>query len=213
MVLVATQIVSAHAGSQADDESARAAEVSEDTPKAVRGLVDAQITLLLTQRTVVGGRRYPLDCTGTVLAAYEYAERSLFAEFAGKAGGGVTRLYRIAEEHDLLRTGGTPSPGDVIFWDNTYDADEDQRFDDELTHAGIVLTVHDDGSIEYVHHNYRRGIVVERMDLSRPEVFRDENGALVNSPMRMAGDRHIKPDRWLASHLFRAYAPLHQLFD
>lgn len=172
-------------------------------------LVDAQLLLLLTQDTTVEDHSYPLDCTGTVLAAYEIAGAGLIDAFRAVGGGGVTRLYTIAEERGVFFRSGTPEPGDVLFWDNTYDSNEDGRFNDPLTHAGIVLAVEDSGTIEYLHHNYRRGIVVERMNLSRPDVYLDDDGTLVNSPMRMASHRYMNPDAWLASHLFRGYARLY----
>ncbi len=202
-------------GSPAPADNAAAAGAPAKPPQSdpVEKLVDAQILLLLTQETAVDDHAYPLDCTGTVMAAYEIAGAGLFEQFVAVAGGGVARLYTIARDHELLRRSGIPQPGDVLFWDNTFDANGDGQFNDELTHAGLVLATHNDGSIEYVHHNYRRGIVVERMNLLFPEVFRDGDGTLVNSPMRMAGHRYMNPDKWLASHLFRGYAPLHELFD
>jgi hypothetical protein len=89
-----------------------------------------------------------------------------------------------------------PLPGDLVFWDNTYDRNGNGRWDDDLTHAGIVVSVDDDGTIHYVHHNYRRGIVVEQMNLRAPD------DTTRNSAMRMRGS----PDGnglWLSSHLFR----------
>jgi hypothetical protein len=36
--------------------------------------------------------------------------------------------------------------GDIIFWDNTWDRNGNKRFgDDPLTHAGIVISIDEDG--------------------------------------------------------------------
>lgn len=45
---------------------------------------------------------------------------------------------------------------------------EDGRWNDELTHAGVVVGVDRDGTITHVHHNYRRGVVTARMNLRAP---------------------------------------------
>jgi hypothetical protein len=139
----------------------------------------------------VGDRTFPLDCSGTILAAHYKAGIDLVSAFTEETGNGVTRLWRMGAP------GGEPSVGDVIFWDNTYDRNRNGLWDDELTHAGIVVAKDRNGTISYVHHNYRRGIVVERMNLKRPD------NSELNSPMRMRGHRDAQRNLWLASHLYR----------
>lgn len=144
-------------------------------------------------RTIrAGNRSYPLDCSGTILAVHYMAGIDLLPAFSTKTGNGVARLWKLGTP------GGSPRPGDVIFWDNTYDRNGNGRWDDELTHAGIITDVDEEGTIRYVHHHYRLGIVEGRMNLTRPD---DRS---LNSAMRMRG----QPDpsgrnRVLASHLYR----------
>jgi cell wall-associated NlpC family hydrolase len=159
---------------------------------------------------LVNGRRFRSDCTGTILAAYYAAGIDLEAEFNRYTGNGVARLYKIAADHGLIREGTVPQPGDVIFWDNTYDRDGDDRWNDPLTHAGIVVRSYGNGRLEYVHYDYRDGIVVARMNLASPEVHRAE-GRVVNSPMRMRSHRHLNPSKWLSSHLYRSRGMLYRL--
>jgi hypothetical protein len=98
----------------------------------------------------------------------------------------------------------------VIFWDNTYDRNGDGAWNDSLTHAGVVIRTYADGSVDYVHHNYRDGIVIARMSLASPDLH--QSGALlVNSPMRMKSHRHMNPSQWLASHLYRSAGMLYEL--
>ena len=40
-------------------------------------------------------------------------------------GNGVGRIYKTLETEDLLYTTSTPLVGDIIFWDNTWDANGD----------------------------------------------------------------------------------------
>jgi hypothetical protein len=163
-------------------------------------------SLLGATELVVKGRRFTWDCTGTVLAIYWYAGIDLASDFGHYAGGGVSRLYRTLKDASLLYTTREPILGDLVFWDDTYDADGDGAWDDPLTHVGMVMETAGDGTISYVHLNYRKGIVIEQMNLREPDLHqRVKNGRLtiVNSPLRMAEAGKLHPDRWLAGQLYR----------
>jgi len=148
-----------------------------------------------------------MDCTGTVLAAYWYAGIDLARDFGKYTGNGVERIYRTMENNGLLYKVTDPVPGDIIFWDNTYDRNEDGKYNDFFTHTGLVVSVTPSGDIGYVHYNYAKGIVVEYMNLHQPAVSSRGTGpsaAVVNSFMRM------KKDVWDDSHttsgqLFRIF--------
>ncbi len=136
---------------------------------------------------VVNGVTYPNDCTGLVRAAYAFASIDLAARFGRYAGNGVQRLYRTLQAAGLLYATRYPAPGDLIFWDNTYDANGNGRADDELTHVGLVLSVGADGSIRYLHYHIRLGPFVERMNLTRPDDDSEGPGGRVNAILRMRG--------------------------
>lgn len=174
-------------------------------------IIAAAREVLTTQSTTVGDRTYTYDCTGTILTIFAHAGVFLIDLFPDYSGNGVARLHGIASDYGLLHNRATPEPGDLVFWDNTYDRNLDGSWNDPLTHAGIVLAVDEAGTVEYVHHNYRRGIVTARMNLAAPEVYQDAAGGELNSPMRMASQRSANPDLWLSSHLFREFASLHRI--
>lgn len=155
--------------------------------------------------TTLSGSRYALDCSGLVLHIHERAGVSLDEPFARAAGNGVARLHAVGAEAGLLVESGAVRPGDVLFWDNSYDRNEDGRWNDQLTHTGIAVDVADDGTIIYVHHHYSRGVVEARMNIRSPD------DTAVNSPMRMKGQRNGGRDEYLSSHLFRGAARLHEL--
>ncbi len=162
----------------------------------------------------VGGRRFNTDCTGTVLAIYWFAGIDLSTPLADYRGNGVTRLYRFLEEERALYKTRRPKPGDIIFWDNTYDRNDDGRVNDYLTHTGMVVEVEKDGTVHYVHHNYRKGVVFARMNLYRPGVHIetiDGRQQLINSPMRMRGSPNY--DKWLASQLTRSFGRAWEAVD
>ena len=167
--------------------------------------------LLRSQNFLVSGYRYNEDCTGTVLAIYAMAGLHLVDLFPRYTGNGVQRLYAMAEEHDLLYHSDYPQTGDLIFWDNTYDRNGDGRWNDPLTHVGLVLAVDSGGRIEYLHHDYSQGAVRAQMNLTDPSTHVDARGVVVNSPMRMRSHRHLNPDAWLASHLYRQLGAMHEI--
>jgi hypothetical protein len=157
---------------------------------------------------VIRGKRFNMDCTGTVLAIYYYAGIDLARDFNKYTGNGVMRLYKSLEEEELLYETRFPVTGDIIFWDNTYDRNEDRQWNDPLTHVGMVMNTSEDGSIEYVHLNYRSGIIIENMNLHQPEVHQQmEKGQMriINSPMRMKQAGKAHPDNWLSGQLFKIF--------
>ncbi|MFP4637713.1 MAG: NlpC/P60 family protein [Spirochaetaceae bacterium] len=188
----------------------RAEVAEEELSPEQREVVETAGSLVGREKLRVNGRRFRFDCTGTILAAYYGAGIDLEREMKAYSGNGVTRLYKLSRDKRLLYEGERPRPGDVIFWDNTYDRDGDGQWNDRLTHAGVVIRTYEDGSVDYVHHNYREGIVVARMSLAAPDRHRDGE-VLVNSPMRMKSHRSLRPSHWLASHLYRSAGMLYRL--
>ena len=178
------------------------------TEEIRRKLAEGGRYVLGKKELIIRGKRFNMDCTGTVLAIYYYAGIDLARDFNKYTGNGVTRLYKSLEAEELLYDTRYPVTGDIIFWDNTYDRNEDGQWNDPLTHVGMVMNVSANGDVEYVHLNYRRGIIIENMNLRKPEVHqRLEKGQMriINSPMRMkqAGTAH--PDNWLSGQLFKIF--------
>jgi hypothetical protein len=181
--------------------------ISPETAEIQRRLAEGGRYVLGKTELVIRGRRFRLDCTGTVLAIYWYAGIDLARDFHRYSGNGVTRIYRSLEEKNLLYSNPRPVTGDIIFWDNTYDRNGDGLWNDRLTHVGMVLESHEDGAIEFVHLNHSNGIVIDHMNLLEPDV--DEKlvrGELriLNSPIRLKSPRRPHPPLWLAGQLYRA---------
>ena len=142
-------------------------------------------------------RSYGLDCSGALLAIYYRAGIDLEKCYTGYEGNGVKRLYSALRDNKLIYNAKIPAAGDIIIWDNTYDRNEDREFNDYFTHVGMVVDVDRDGTITYAHHNYRLGIVYEKMNLLHP------NSTELNSPMRMRGS----PPRPGRSVPFKPFSP------
>ncbi len=182
---------------------------ARETEDARRKLAEGGNYVRGKQELVIRGKRVNMVCTGAVLAIYYYAGIDLARDFNKYKGNGVTRLYRSLESEDLLYETQLPVTGDIIFWDNTYDRNEDGQWNDSLTHVGMVMNASRDGTIEYVHLNYRKGIIIEYMNLREPDVHQQlEKGQMriVNSPMRMKQAGKAHPENWLASQLYKTFA-------
>ncbi len=109
------------------------------------------------------GRRFAMDCSGVVSAIYWQAGIDLQSCYPRYTGNGVARIYRWMEDEQLLYRPDRPVPGDVLFWDNSYDKNGNGRADDILTHIGMVVHVDDEGLVTYVHYDYLSGIIFARM--------------------------------------------------
>lgn len=177
------------------------APLPEETKTA---LVETAKALLGEQKLVVRGKRFNLDCSGLILAIYHGAGIDLSRAYPLYEGNGVRRLYRYLEERQRLHGNKRPQPGDLIFWDNSYDRNGDGDFNDELTHIGMVVSVDAYGTVTYIHHNYTRGIVLEKMNLFRRDV-REEQGRRINSAMRSRNAPEAPGGVSLAGELFRTF--------
>ncbi len=168
----------------------------------------ASSKLLLSQppnaKVTVNGRKFNLDCIGTVSAIFWNMNIDIQKDFAKYTGNGVSRLYQSLAARGTLHADTYPRPGDVIFWDNTWDANGDgNRTNDPRTHAGIVIEVDDDGTIHYIHENYIKGVTIEAMNLLNPAVPSDAAGKRINNSMAISTvTGGPKPGRFLAGDVF-----------
>ena len=169
-------------------------------------LIEGAHEILGREELFIRGKSFGLDCSGIVLSIYWYAGVDLSKAYNDYSGNGVTRIYRYLEDRDFLYRTINPAPGDIIFWDNTDDKNEDGKPNDYLTHVGMVVDIDEEGNIDYIHHNYRKGIVLARMNLNNPDTYAETiNGEqiIVNSAMRMRGSPDF--DKWLSSQLYRKF--------
>ncbi len=151
------------------------------------------------------GRVFRYDCSGFVRAAYYQAGIDLFENKAVRQGMSGTEIIY----HHALETGGVfshaPQPGDLVFFDNTYDRNRNGRLDDKFTHVGLVEEVAPKGTVTIIHLG-NAGVGRIHMTLSRPKVYRDpKTGEILNHKLRRQRNSDPARTRYLASQLFRAY--------
>jgi hypothetical protein len=151
-------------------------------------------------RTV--SREVPDDCTGLVRLAYDSAGIDLMAGRGRKGENGVTHIYRAARRKGALHRA-SPRPGDLVFFRETYDRDDDGRRDDGLTHVGVVERVEPGGLVTFIHRG-GKGIARSRMHLRSPTTHREPKGRTVlNDYLRRASRKHRA---YLTGELFAGFA-------
>jgi peptidoglycan DL-endopeptidase CwlO len=179
--------------------SRRRARRADPTGQAV---ADTAASLIGDRRMVVHGTTYRHDCSGLVEASHAGADVSL--------AGSSKSMYELARREGLLHKRKRPTPGDVVFFDNTYDRNHNGRRDDLLSHVAVVESVDRYGTITLVHKG-SRGVVNMHMNLDRPHLRRDEDGRSLNSYLRATSDRDKGPT--LSGELFKAFGSLWALED
>ena len=146
----------------------------------------------------IDGHRFRMDCSGVIRAIYYKAGIDLAQDFNKYKGGGTMRIHETLRSKGLIYRPAVPVPGDILFWDNTYDANHNGRSDDMLSHIGMVVSSDKkSGNVIYVHHNEKKGIVFEKMNLLHPD------DPTYNAVMRSLRVKKLPGNKYLASHLYK----------
>jgi hypothetical protein len=192
-----------------EDESAAVSATTEDAqPDGLRARLVARARQLLGQRGPfrAAGQRFTPDCSGFVAAVYA-AEgidlRGAMQRAAPHERGGARAAWLAAlAAGTAFGAAERPEPGDLVFWNDTYDRNRNRRADDPLTHVGIVERV-EDGTVHFVHRGHRdvaRGV----MTLARPHEATGSDGRRLNSQLRSRS--HPVKHGGLAAELLAGYS-------
>jgi hypothetical protein len=151
-----------------------------------------------------GGERFNPDCSGFVEAVYA-AEglplRRLAQQAAPGESSGVAALWAAAGRYGARWRGGDwPAPGDLVFFDDTWDRNGNGALDDPFTHLGLVEWVDEAGTVTFLH-RAGSGVVRGHLTLQRPSVMRSADGAELNAPLRVKVSRDDRSPA-LAGELF-----------
>lgn len=147
-----------------------------------------------------GGAVFTGDCSGFVRACYQSAGYTLLPGGQPKtAGGGCALLVSRFKSWGHLERARLPAPGDLLFFDNTWDQNGNGRADDRLTHVALVLSV----SGKQVTALHMAGGMVKRLHLNmeHPDVFMSGK-TVFNDYLRQSAAGQKSPSAYLASKLF-----------
>jgi len=132
----------------------------------------------------VDGRRIVEDCAGVTRAIYLEQGIDLYAGATGDAKtNGVRLIYSHVRQRGRMHHGPIPHPGDLVFFDNTWDLNGDGKLNDPLTHVGVVERIEADGTVVFIS-RVAEAIERYRMNLSLPHVHKTAEGRLLNDYIR-----------------------------
>ena len=157
---------------------------------------------------LVAGERFNDDCSGLVAAVFAAEGIDLRAEVqraAPQEPGSARGTWLAARERgETFGAEAAPEPGDLVFWNDTYDRNRNGKVDDPLTHVGIVERV-DGETVTFVHRG-GRGVARGVMTLAHRHAAADEDGRKLNSTVRTRA--HPARRGGLAAELFAGFARL-----
>jgi cell wall-associated NlpC family hydrolase len=160
--------------------------VPDDHGDDVRARIAAAAAATIGDRPlVVGGVRYRFDCSGVAAAIYARAGVPLLHD--GRPPD-TKALFAAVQKNGSLRRQ-RPLPGDLVFFDDTWDENGNGRVDDPLSHVGVVERSLDDGTVVFVQRAGGR-VIRSRLNLARPHDRVDEQGRSLNHWLRAAHGAH-----------------------
>ena len=143
------------------------------------------------------GRLLRKDCSGLVETVYR--DLGLPLPELEVPGNSVAREFRGFQAQGALAHE-RPLPGDLAFFDDTYDRNRNGRVDDPLTHVAIVTALDLDGTATLVHYG-SKGLAHFKMNLERTHAGL-EHGTRFNDRLRWQKKRDPPGTRYLAAELF-----------
>lgn len=164
---------------------------------------------LVGARTVQTGNRFiGYDCAGVTRAIYLSHGIDLYegGEQKGRANG-VRLIYEHVRAYGRIHYGPAVRPGDLVFFDNTWDFNEDGILNDPLTHVGIVEAVEQNGTVVFIS-RVSNAIERYRMNLREPNVMRSSDGRLLNDYLRRKKSGDPLATGYLTGQLFAGFGTL-----
>ena len=170
-------------------------------------VVESARKLVGSKQVYVSGKTYRSDCSGLVGGVFSaHGVELKHSPNPTPRQSAAQSMYLGASEHYRVYRKGRPRPGDIVFFENTYDANRDGRVNDAVTHVGLVEEVAEDGTVTILHFasgRVKRG----RMNLAKPGTHRSPtSGAVWNDFLRRKRADDPKAVRYMTGELFVGYA-------
>jgi hypothetical protein len=151
-------------------------------------------------------RYFRRDCSGYIEAILSTLGHDIggFINSYGIRTNGVTQIYEYVERSGSIYKDEPPKKGDLIFFSNTYDMNQDGKINDGLSHIGIVTNVDEDGTVSF-RHVIRGEVETDYINLTKPTLH-SYKGRIINSYLRRASKNSTYPA--LTSQLFDFFGSL-----
>jgi hypothetical protein len=149
------------------------------------------------------GKKYDFDCSGFIRFVFiQYAGVDLDKYIVKQSRSKVEAYYNTfkIEVEGKLRI----MPGDLIFFDNTYDRNRNGVMDDELTHIALVIGYdRESGSIVFINKSKGKPVSLGYINFNYPDrdyVIKEGKNIQVNSYVR-----DDKLGKLLSTQAFRGF--------
>lgn len=154
------------------------------------------------------GRRIAYDCAGVAHAVFlEHGIDLYRAEGPAANVNGVRLIYNHVRQHGLLHRGPDVRPGDLVFFDNTWDFNGDGEANDPLTHIGIIEGMEPDGTVIFIS-RVASAIERYRLNLEHPHTHATPDGRVLNDFLRRKRSTDPANMARLTGELFAFYGNL-----
>ena len=162
---------------------------------------------LVGAKTIVSnGRRIAYDCAGITRAVFLKHGIDLYDSSAVDSdANGVRIIYSHIEQYGTFHKGPAVRPGDLVFFNNTWDYNGDGKVNDPLTHVGIVERQELDGTVVFIS-RVANAVERYRMNLGLPHVHKSASGRILNDYLRRKDVIDHTNTRYLAGELFAKFA-------
>ena len=152
------------------------------------------------------GRRIAYDCAGVTRAVYLRHGIDLYdAEPIAPHANGVRIIHAHIRQQGRFHRGPVAHPGDLVFFNNTWDYNGDGKVNDSLTHVGIVERQEPDGTIVFIS-RVARAVERYRMNLRQPNTHKNDDGRILNDYLRRKHVRDSDNTPHLTGQLFAQFA-------
>jgi hypothetical protein len=152
------------------------------------------------------GRRIAYDCAGVTRAVFLKHGIDLYGgEPSDPRANGVRLIHAHIRQQGTFHQGPVVRPGDLVFFNNTWDYNGDGKANDPLTHIGIVERQEPDGTVVFIS---RVAGAVERyrMNLALPHVHKTADGRTLNDYLRRKDVIDPANTSYLTGELFAQFA-------
>ncbi|OQW32228.1 MAG: hypothetical protein A4E19_19530 [Nitrospira sp. SG-bin1] len=164
---------------------------------------------LIGARTITSqGKRIAYDCAGVTRAIFlEHGIDVYRGAFHDPKGNGVRLIHNYVRRHGTVHQGPNVGPGDLVFFDNTWDFNGDGKLNDPLTHVGVVERLEPDGTVIFIS-RVAHAVERYRMNLTQPHVHKTAQGRVLNDYIRRKLSTDPGRTARLTGELFSFYGNL-----
>lgn len=174
-----------------------------------RPAVVQSATRLIGARAITSqGKRIAYDCAGVTRAIFLEHGIDLYRGANNEPqGNGVRLIHNHVRQHGTLHRGTNVSPGDLVFFDNTWDFNGDGKLNDPLTHVGVIERLEPDGTVIFIS-RVANAVERYRMNLDQPHVHKTAQGRVLNDYIRRKLPTDPDHTARLTGELFSFYGNL-----